>query len=35
LEGLFVRWAMKAVVFHGIGDIRLEEVKDPKLKKAG
>jgi threonine dehydrogenase-like Zn-dependent dehydrogenase len=24
---------MKAVVFHGIGDIRLEEVKDPKLKK--
>jgi threonine dehydrogenase-like Zn-dependent dehydrogenase len=24
---------MKAVVFHGIGDIRLEEVKDPKIKK--
>jgi threonine dehydrogenase-like Zn-dependent dehydrogenase len=24
---------MKAVVFHGIGEIRLEEVKDPKLKK--
>lgn len=23
---------MKAVVFHGIGDIRLEEVKEPKLK---
>jgi threonine dehydrogenase-like Zn-dependent dehydrogenase len=23
---------MKAVVFHGIGDIRLDEVKDPKLK---
>ncbi|MCU7494187.1 MAG: glutathione-dependent formaldehyde dehydrogenase [Ignavibacteria bacterium] len=23
---------MKAVVFHGIGDIRLEEVKEPKIK---
>jgi threonine dehydrogenase-like Zn-dependent dehydrogenase len=23
---------MKAVVFHGVGDIRLDEVKDPKLK---
>src|SRR5581483_772203 len=23
---------MKAVVFHGIGDVRLETVKDPKLK---
>ncbi|MCC2668119.1 MAG: Oxidoreductase, zinc-binding dehydrogenase family [Armatimonadetes bacterium] len=23
---------MKAVVFHGIGDIRLDEVRDPKLK---
>ena len=23
---------MKAVVFHGIGDIRLEEVKDPTIK---
>src|SRR3954454_25043502 len=22
---------MKAVVFHGIGDIRLDDVKDPKL----
>jgi hypothetical protein len=22
---------MKAVVFHGVGDIRLDEVKDPKL----
>lgn len=25
---------MKAVVFHGIGDIRLDEVKEPKLKDA-
>jgi threonine dehydrogenase-like Zn-dependent dehydrogenase len=25
---------MKAVVFHGIGDIRLEEVKEPKIKEA-
>ena len=25
---------MKAVVFHGIGDIRLETVRDPKLKAA-
>ncbi len=24
---------MKAVVFHGIGDIRLEEVSDPKIKE--
>jgi threonine dehydrogenase-like Zn-dependent dehydrogenase len=24
---------MKAVVFHGIGDIRLEDVKEPKLKE--
>jgi len=24
------RYVMKAVVFHGIGDIRLEEVDDPK-----
>ena len=24
---------MKAVVFHGIGDIRLDTVKDPKLKE--
>lgn len=24
---------MKAVVFHGIGDIRLEEVKDPKIQE--
>ena len=24
---------MKAVVFHGIGDIRLEEVKDPTIQK--
>ncbi|HZD21390.1 MAG TPA: hypothetical protein VE325_12020 [Burkholderiales bacterium] len=24
---------MKAVVFHGIGDIRLETVRDPKLKQ--
>ena len=23
---------MKAVVFHGIGDIRLDEVREPKLK---
>lgn len=23
---------MKAVVFHGIGDIRLEDVKEPKIK---
>src|SRR5438477_11783797 len=26
--------AMKAVVFHGIGDIRLEEVNNPKIKKS-
>ena len=26
---------MNAVVFHGIGDIRLENVKDPALKQAG
>lgn len=25
---------MKAVVFHGIGDIRLEEVDDPKIKES-
>ncbi len=25
---------MKAVVFHGIGDIRLEEVSDPKIKES-
>jgi threonine dehydrogenase-like Zn-dependent dehydrogenase len=25
---------MKAVVFHGIGDIRLDEVDDPKIKKS-
>jgi len=24
---------MKAVVFHGIGDIRLDEVKDPTIQK--
>ncbi len=24
---------MKAVVFHGIGDIRLDTVRDPKLEK--
>src|ERR1051325_11787017 len=24
---------MKAVVFHGIGDIRLDDVKEPKLKE--
>jgi D-arabinose 1-dehydrogenase-like Zn-dependent alcohol dehydrogenase len=24
---------MKAVVFHGIGDIRLETVRDPKIKE--
>ena len=24
---------MKAVVFHGIGDIRLEDVKEPKMKE--
>ena len=24
---------MKAVVFHGIGDIRLEDVREPKLKE--
>jgi threonine dehydrogenase-like Zn-dependent dehydrogenase len=24
---------MKAVVFHGIGDIRMEEVRDPKIEK--
>ena len=23
---------MKAVVFHGVGDIRLETVRDPKLR---
>ena len=23
---------MKAVVFHGVGDIRLDEVRDPRLK---
>src|SRR4051812_36014920 len=26
---------MKAVVFHGIGDIRLENVRDPKIKEPG
>ena len=25
---------MKAVVFHGIGDIRLDDVKEPKIKDA-
>lgn len=25
---------MKAVVFHGVGDIRLDEVSDPKIKEA-
>ena len=25
---------MKAVVFHGIGDIRLDDVKEPKIKEA-
>ncbi len=25
---------MRAVVFHGIGDIRLEEVKDPKIRES-
>ncbi|MDP4193956.1 MAG: zinc-dependent alcohol dehydrogenase [Bacteroidota bacterium] len=25
---------MKAIVFHGIGDIRLDEVKEPKIKEA-
>jgi threonine dehydrogenase-like Zn-dependent dehydrogenase len=25
---------MRAVVFHGVGDIRLEEVKEPKLREA-
>ncbi len=24
---------MKAVVFHGIGDIRLDNVSDPKIKE--
>ncbi|PYX78262.1 MAG: hypothetical protein DMG70_32445 [Acidobacteria bacterium] len=24
---------MKAVVFHGIGDIRLEDVKEPTIKE--
>ncbi len=24
---------MKAVVFHGIGDIRMENVADPKIEK--
>lgn len=24
---------MKAVVFHGIGDIRLDEVKEPQIEK--
>jgi threonine dehydrogenase-like Zn-dependent dehydrogenase len=24
---------MKAVVFHGIGDIRLDEVPDPKIEQ--
>ncbi|HVJ11821.1 MAG TPA: alcohol dehydrogenase catalytic domain-containing protein, partial [Burkholderiales bacterium] len=24
---------MKAVVFHGVGDIRLETVRDPRLKQ--
>jgi Alcohol dehydrogenase GroES-associated len=23
---------MKAIVFHGIGDIRLDDVKEPKIK---
>src|SRR5204863_4512221 len=27
--------AMKAVVFHGIGDIRLETVREPKIKQPG
>src|SRR5688572_11800516 len=26
---------MKAVVFHGVGDIRLETVRDPKIKEPG
>lgn len=26
--------AMKAVVFHGVGDIRLEDVREPKIKEA-
>ena len=25
---------MKAVVFHGVGDIRLETVREPKIKEA-
>ena len=24
---------MKAVVFHGVGDIRLDNVKEPKIKE--
>src|SRR5437868_3570850 len=27
--------AMKAVVFHGLGDIRLDNVKEPKMKDPG
>jgi threonine dehydrogenase-like Zn-dependent dehydrogenase len=23
---------MKAIVFHGVGDIRLDDVKEPKIK---
>jgi len=26
---------MKAIVFHGLGDIRLDDVKEPKIKDAG
>src|SRR3954469_2102379 len=26
---------MKAIVFHGIGDIRLDDVKEPKIKDDG
>src|ERR1051326_5219981 len=31
-RGLF--WAMRAVVFRGVGDIRLERVHDPKIQKS-
>src|SRR5437660_12747240 len=31
---LLGRHVMKAVVFHGIGDIRLENVSQPRLKEA-
>lgn len=33
VSNLHVRAPMKAVVFHGIGDIRLDDVKEPKIEE--